>query len=67
MKDLQEQYKSLALQRAIKILSKKRLTSKDFRRLGILSKIISDVNAFANQLLSDSLAKIQSCERAHWD
>lgn len=67
MKDLQEQFYCLALQRGIKILSKKRLTSRDFRRLRTLSKIIFDVNAFYNQVLIDRLAKSRSCERAHWD
>lgn len=67
VKKEQERYKLLALQHGIKILSKKRLTSKDYRRLEILTKIIFDVNTFQNHILTDRLARSQSCGRVYQD
>lgn len=55
-----EKFQELALNHAIKILSKKRLTPKDYRNLGRLTKIIFDVNYFNIQLLTDRLYRSQS-------
>ena len=56
----QEKFQELALNHAIKILSKKRLTPKDFRNLDRLTKIIFDVNYFNIHLLTDRLYRSQS-------
>lgn len=63
----QERYRQLALQHGIRILSKKRLTPKDYRRLEKLTKIAFDVNAFQNQVLVDRLSRSRSCVPAYRD
>lgn len=61
--DKQQKFQELALEQAIKILSKKRITSKDYRCLEMLTKIIFDVNSFNLQMLTDRLNRSQSCGR----
>lgn len=60
-----EKFQDLALQQAIKILSKKRITSKNFRKLERLTKIIFDVNSFNIRVLNDRLLRSRSCGRAY--
>lgn len=65
MDETQKEFQELALQQAIKLLKKQKLTSKDFRKLSILTKIIFDVNSYNIQILSDRLSKIRSFGAAH--
>ena len=50
----------LALERGVKLLSKKKLTPKDYLELKLLTKIISDVNEYLIQFLTLRRYKSQS-------
>ena len=65
--DKQEKFQELALERAIKILSKKRITSKDYHRLEMLTKIIFDVNSYNLQMLTVRLNRSRSVGRVSQD
>ncbi len=61
----QIQLQELALEQAIRILKKKRITSRDYRNLDKLTGIIFDVNVFNIQVLTDRLYRSQSCEQVY--
>ena len=67
MNETQQQFQDLALERAIKILSKERITSRDYLKLILLTKIIFDVNAYNLQNVTDRLYRSQSFVRASRD
>lgn len=55
-----KKFQETALDKAIEILNKKRLTPIDYLKLKLLTKIIFDVNTYNIQLLTDRLYRSQS-------
>ena len=62
MSKQQYEFQRLALEQANKILIHKKLTSRDIRKLSVLSKIIFDVNQYSYFILQNRLQSLSSLE-----